>query len=360
MKEKRIIITGTGGHFTAALAVIEQLKKEGDWQIFWIGGGAALEAQYLPQLGIPYWSINAGKIQRGRVLETLRSLVQLPIGFLQSLLLVARIRPRVILSLGGYISVPVSFSAFLLGIPVVVHEQTTTSGLANRIVSKFAQKVAISHRNSVQDFPEGKTVLTGNPVRRSIWEIANKRRVKKEVVIYVTGGSRGSKIINDAIFGILDRLLIKGKVYHQTGILDLARAKGFKEKLDPGLKDKYFVSAVFSPNEVEEIYEQTSLLIARAGANTISELDALGLPAILVPIPWVEKDEQRKNARLLEEAGSAVVLEQNKLTGESLFALCREILKNPQAYSKEDNYLLAKPDSAKRVVEVIKNVVEAK
>lgn len=367
MKEKKIVITGTGGHFTAALAVIEELKKRGGWKIFWIGSGSAfvtapgvptIETQYLPRPDISYWNVSAGKLQRGRVLETLLSLVRLPLGFLQSLILMMHIRPKAVLSLGGYVSVPVSFSAFLLGIPVVVHEQTTASGLANRIVSRWAKKVAVSHPDSFSDFPKAKTVLTGNPVRKKIWDIASSKRVNKENVIYVTGGSRGSKIINNAVFEVLPQLLRLGRVYHQTGILSLPRAKEYREKLDASLKEKYFVSAVYSPSEVEEIYKKATLVVSRSGANTVSELDALGLLSILVPIPWVEKDEQRKNAKLLVDTGTAKVIEQDELSGRKLLAACKEMLERNTRVKKV--HFITGPDSSQKLVQVLEDVVEDK
>lgn len=371
---KKVLLTGAGGHFTAALAVIEELR-EGKWEIYWAGGSSAFETargvplwelEILPKLGIVYYPIHTGKIQRGKIFQTAWSLLRLPIGFLQSLFLLARLRPSVVLSFGGYVSVPIAWSAWLLRIPIVVHEQTTASGLANRIVSRIANRVAVSSASSIKDFPQDKIVLTGNPVRKDIFKIAENRGLKMESrkmkaedrgwTIYVTGGSRGSQTINKAVFEVLDELLELGEVYHQTGLLDYQKALRAVGPLGPEAEN-YIPQANFFPWEAEGIYKKADLVISRAGANTVSELEVLGIPAILIPIPWAEKNEQKKNARILKEAGTGLVITQEELTGKTLLSGVKEILENPRSFEKRGkDTLLAKKDAAGKIVKLLDEV----
>lgn len=367
--KKRILMTGTGGHFNAALAVMEELSKKKEWQLYWIGAKSAFErqpqvptfeSQILPRMGIPFWDITTGKLQRGRFFETLFSLSKLPVGFLQSLLILVKIRPHLVLSFGGYVSIPVCFTAWVLGIPIIVHEQTTTSGFANRLVAKVARRIAVSHKDSIRDFASEKTILVGNPVRRSIFRAARERRAREEeqrTLIYATGGSRGSGIINNAVFQALPQILKLGDLYHQTGVLDFKKSQDLKKRLPRSLKEKYHPSVIFTPDEVNKIYREASLVISRAGANTVSELEVLQIPSLLIPIPWVEKDEQRKNAQILERAGAGVILEQSRLSGETLLEMVSKIINQspkPGKYSKAE---LALPGAAKRLVHLVKDAV---
>lgn len=365
MKKKRIVITTAGGHFTAALAVIEELQKKGGWEVYWVGASSAferarvpaLESQVLPKLGIPYWGIKTGKLQRGKPLAAFLSLLRLPVGFAQSLLILREIKPSVLLSFGGYVSVPLSYAAWLLRIPVIVHEQTATSGLANRLVGKIAKRVAVSHAASSKDFPHQKTIVSGNPVRKVIWEIAKDRRQEKEDrrrTIYVTGGSRGSRTINKVVFEALPKLLKLGTVYHQTGPFDLGRAQEVKERLGPQSAD-YVPAANFQPEEVEEIYKKASLVISRAGANTVSELEVLGIPSILIPIPWAERNEQQKNAKILEDRGQAITVSEKELSQEKLISEAKKLLEEPRRL--RGKLILAKKEAAQKIVQLVEEVV---
>lgn len=340
---KKIILTGAGGHFATAQGVVEELKKK-NWEIYWVGAERPFETD------VPFFAIKTGKLQRGRPLETFFSLLKLPVGFLQSLLVVLRIRPNVVLSFGSYASIPVSFTCWVVGIPVVVHEQTTTSGFANRLLSAVAKKVAISYPESRKDFPRDKVVLTGNPVRKGIFEAAKKRKGGK-TVIYITGGSRGSQIINKVVFKALPQLLKLGKVYHQTGPLDFPTAEKLRRKYAG-----YIPGPNFLPEEVEKIYREATLVISRAGANTVSELEILGIPAILIPIPWAEKDEQRKNTQILVRQGTGLVLEQEELSEKALLKTVKEILQNLQRFKRKGEALLAREDAARKLVKLVDEV----
>jgi UDP-N-acetylglucosamine--N-acetylmuramyl-(pentapeptide) pyrophosphoryl-undecaprenol N-acetylglucosamine transferase len=216
----KIIIIG--GHLSPALAVIEELKNE---EIYYLGrkhafeGDKAISLEYeeVSKLGIPFYSINAARLQRKFTSRTIPSLAKFPSGFFQSLKALKQIKPDVVLGFGGYVSLPVVLAAFFLRIPIVIHEQTLEAGFANRMEAKFARKICISWQSSEQYFPKQKTVLTGNPLRGIV---LNAKPFKEETglpKIYITGGSSGSHSINLLVEKSLKELLEKFTVVHQTG-----------------------------------------------------------------------------------------------------------------------------------------------
>lgn len=338
----------TGGHFTPGLAIIEELQER-NWGIYWIGVERAvlgtksqtLEAKFLP-LGIPFFGIRSAKFHRSSLLKSLVSSWELILGFFQSFKILRKLKPQVVLSFGSFVSVPVAFSAWILGIPIVVHEQTVVSGLANRIVSLIADFVAISFPTSKPFFPEEKTVVTGNLLRRNIFEIAKKRKKQKNnpPVLYITGGSRGSLIINENILQVIEKLLSKFVIYHQTGEIDFKRIEKVKSKLSQEQKSRYNIAANFTFDAVDRIFGKADLVITRAGANTVSEIALLGIPAIFIPIAKTDSNEQYKNAKILSDLEIAEIIEEKVFSANTLLDCVNRILSNYPKYKK--NYLQAK------------------
>lgn len=353
----------TGGHLAPALAVIEEIQKNTDWSIVWIGRRSpmegeniqSLEGDVIPKYGIPFNSIDAGRLQRKWTNQTIPSLLKIPVGFFQSLLLLVEIRPRVILSFGGYLSLPVVLAGWILRIPVITHEQTVVSGLANRATSFFASNILISYHGSVVDFPHSKTILVGNPVRRSILEV--KRKIARPRLIYITGGNQGSQIVNKTISGILSKILENFQVIHQTGALDYKNYIARKKQLK--LARRYKVYANIEPQEVAKILSRASLVISRAGANTVSEIAAVGVPAILIPIPWSERGEQEKNARMLARIGVAKLIPQERLTPKLLLTTINNFLNNlPNIRQIARAKRIVNHKSALEIVRILKKFVE--
>lgn len=342
-----------GGHLGPALALVEELQKRKNIEVFWIGRKQAMEGkevpsleyQFIPELGIPFLSITTGRLQRRFTLRSILVLFKIPIGLAQAFLILRKVKPGVIVSFGGYLSLPVIIAAWFLRIPSVVHEQTTVSGLANRIAARFAAWVAISYPTSAPDFPAEKTVLTGNPVRS---EFFSKDRQKPTVpTLFVTAGSQGSQIINQAVEAILPTILFKMQVVHQTGILDF-------EKFQKKAYANYRVFANLAPAEMAKVMKSATLVVCRAGANTVSEIAAVGVPAILIPIPWVERNEQEKNARLLAQTKLARILRQENLTPRTLFGEIDKLLKNPpDKASVRRARRLVRRDAAKRLADMV-------
>lgn len=356
---KKVVMTG--GHFTPGYAVFEQFKKLGGWEVFWVGDKAGLEARILPKLDVPFWCISAPKFHRKFPIRSVLGFWKFLAAFFQSFKILLKIRPDALLSLGGYVSLPAVASAWVLRIPVVIHEQTSRAGLANRIAAFFSKFVAVSWEGSRRFFPSDKVYITGNPVREQVWKIARPKGVKKDegdFVIYITGGSRGAQRVNKVIFEVLPGLLRLGKVYHQTGQLDFDLSLIVKGKLEAGKRMRYLPFTHLSFDEVCEIYKKADLVISRAGANTVSELAIIGVPSILIPIPWSQKNEQLENARGLQRLGNGVVLEEKDLTPSRLLEKVNQMLKKPEKYeNKGGDTFLARRDAGKKVVELVERAI---
>lgn len=374
-RRKKIIITG--GHLSPAWATIEELQKRG-WQAVYLGRKTATEgsqdlsdeARLIPQLGVEFVPLATGRLQRKLTRYTLTSLTKIPLGWISAIRELKRIRPNLVLSFGGYLSLPVVVSAWLLKTPVVTHEQTRTAGLANQINAKFARKVAISFLESAKYFSPEKVVVTGNPVRNEI-EISSTRVLKKfkdfspKSVIYVTGGSQGGRDLNLPVIKILPELLKKYHLIHQLGSREIQRlswqmAEEFL-KTHRQLKSKYLAQEYFDPQEIGTVFSLASLVISRAGANTISELAHLGKPAILVPLPNTHNNEQLANARAFAKTGLGVVMEEKDLTPEVLLAKIENIMENLGKYQHQAK--LAKQElivanAAKKLADLIEEVIK--
>jgi len=348
MTKKKVAITG--GHLTPALAVIEKLKKRG-WEIIFVGRKQAaegvktpsVESEIIPKMGIPFFPLSAGRIQRRFTRWTIPSLLRIPIGFFQAFLYLIRFKPTVVLSFGGYVSAPVVFAAWLLGIPVVTHEQTTVKGLSTKFNSLFAQKIAVSWEINLADFSKNKAVFTGNPIRKDIFKFNKKiwrdlNFEEKLPLVFITGGNQGSHAINMAVGEIISPLVKIANVFHQCGHLnafgDFEKLEEIRNKLPDDLKNRYRVKKYLSGEEMGTLLYKADLVVSRAGANTITELAALGKPCVLIPLPWLYQNEQEKNARMLEKAGIAEVLLQKDLSGESILKLIKKMLKNLSSYQK--------------------------
>ena len=336
MGETRIVLTG-GHAATTAVAIVQEIKSKGlNWDLYWIGVKNAiegkkvvtLESEVLPHLGVKFLPLTTGRIQRHFTFWTIPSILKIPIGFIQSFYYLLKLKPRVILSFGGFASFPVVFNARLLGIPVVIHEQTSVAGMSNLLSVKFASQIAISRISSKKYYPSDKCILTGNPVMKEITKIKPKLKLGSPPVIFVTGGSRGSQSINKAIEPILKKLLSKYIVIHQTGGLDYLKFSDFKQKFPQALRNNYKVFVRVNPLEVYKIYRESDIVIARAGANTVSEVMTVKRPAIFIPLPTSFKDEQVKNAEIARDWGIAKIILQGTLTPDVLLKNIENLIEN--------------------------------
>jgi UDP-N-acetylglucosamine--N-acetylmuramyl-(pentapeptide) pyrophosphoryl-undecaprenol N-acetylglucosamine transferase len=370
---RKIVITG--GHLTPALAVIHELKKQGDWDIYYFGRKYSLEGEKVlsvesttvPQLGIKFIPIIAGRLQRHFTRYTLFSLLRVPVGFIQTMIYLIRIKPQVVCSFGGYISVPTVIAAWILRVPILTHEQTIVFGLSSKINAFFANKIAISFPDSLKYFPPEKILITGNPMREEALYVKKMPnfslgKTSNYPIIYITGGSQGSQTINQAVFQILPELLQKYYVIHQSGDLDYPHLKERTSLIDQKYLKNYFLTPYVGSESIGWILKNADLIVSRAGANTVSEIAALGKPVIFIPIPWTYQDEQTKNAQMLEKIGLAEIITQKDLSGASLGNMIEKMMTDLNQYKRHSNQAkkLVKLDAAIKISLALNDLAKTK
>jgi UDP-N-acetylglucosamine--N-acetylmuramyl-(pentapeptide) pyrophosphoryl-undecaprenol N-acetylglucosamine transferase len=332
--KKTIILTGT--HHTPAIEIIKQLQKDPkiDWQIHYISHTTSrdthLSNTIIPLVKPNYYNIACGKFHRRSLFDTIMGIPATFAGFFQSIQLINRIKPNLVISFGGYASVPVIITSYLFRVPSITHEQTLTVSLATRINAFFSTKIALTfdETNSKSILPINKIVVTGNPVRTDIYKKTSsdfsflETTVKKRPLIYITGGSQGSEFINQLIVNILTKLS-KFTVIHQTGQSDLARIKAQTEKLK--LTNYYPINYVNYDN-IGWVLNHADIVIARSGANNCLDFHVLNKKAILIPLPIAQQNEQLLNAQWLQKhhPNQIIICPQSEITPEILL---KQILK---------------------------------
>jgi len=364
-----------GGHLAPALSVLEALPK--DTKVLFIGrkygleGDKALSLEYktITGLNIPFVALNTARLQRKLTKYTLPSLLKFPSGITRAFITLIKFKPDVVVGFGGYVSIPVIISAFFLRIPVVIHEQTMEVGFSNRIIARFATKICISWNSSRKYFPKEKVVLTGNPIRK--FKIQNSKfkiigKENKLPIIYITGGSSGSHFINTQIEGCISNLLEKYIVVHQTGdaqeFHDFDRLEKLKNSMPQKLSMRYMLKKFVDPREIGDLLSKTSLIISRSGMNTITELLHFEKPALLIPLPYSQNNEQLKNAKFLENIGLGKVLYQTDLNSKKLYQAIDLMSHNIKNYKIDRRELKNLPgkNTAQNIIEVIKYVGKSK
>lgn len=343
----KVIITGA--HFTPAVATIEQLKKYQDVNLIYVGRKTTLEgdntpsveSQILPQLKIKFIPLIMGRLQRDFTIYTIPSLMKIPIGFLQALYIIIKEKPNVILSFGGYVSVPMVIIAWLFSIPIIIHEQSLVLGLANKICSPFADKIALAFDKGY-GLKEEKTIVVGNPIREEI--IRHDGEVSPEYqkiftaakknhlpIILITGGNQGSHVVNLAAEEILETLLKMACVIHITGdnkFKDFERQESLGKSGELGELGERYIVKKWIGKEMGFCLSNADLIISRAGANTLTESTYFEKKVLAIPIPYLYQDEQMKNAKYFEQFGNVRILFQSKLSGENLFNTIKIMLKD--------------------------------
>ncbi|MCL4354048.1 UDP-N-acetylglucosamine--N-acetylmuramyl-(pentapeptide) pyrophosphoryl-undecaprenol N-acetylglucosamine transferase [Patescibacteria group bacterium] len=335
----RIIIIG--GHLSPAFSVIQEFKEE---EILLVGrkyamegdSALSLEYQFAKEHDVSFEEITTGRLQRKFTIHTVSSLFKFPLGFIQAISILRSFKPNIVVGFGGYVQLPIIFAAKILGIPVIIHEQTFEAGFANEIASFFADKVLISWESSRKYFSKNKTIITGNPVRKEILSAKVLSHVKKsKPLIYITGGSLGSHKINTLVQGCLEELLKTAEVIHQTGdskaFSDFDKLCSIREKLPKTLKENYKLNKFFSADKVASIYNKADLVISRSGVNTVTELFYLKKPALLIPLSFAQKNEQFKNAEFLKEMGLAEIGDDN-MNSQEFLSIISSMIKNLKNY----------------------------
>lgn len=341
----KILITGS--HFTPAQATIRELQKQPEMEIIYVGRkftlegdqSPSIESRVLPKMGIKFIPIMTGRLQRSFTIHTIPSLLKIPLGLVQSFLIIWREQPDIVLSFGGYVAVPVVISSWLFSIPIILHEQTLVSGLANSISAKFADKIAVSFAENEQ-FDEKKVILTGNPLREEIFmeerlasvdfqNIINLANQINLPLILVTGGNQGSHIINKTILeslGVLNKIAC---VIHQTGDSNFRDFEKLSEEKN-NLKnpERYLAIKWIDGQSMAVILKKADLAVSRAGMNTLLELAYFGVPTLAIPLPYLYKNEQSVNAKFFEKLGLVKILIQSELNEKNLLKDVKNMLGN--------------------------------
>jgi len=340
---------GTGGHLFPGLAVAEAwTARDAGAEILFVGSQYGIEATVVPRTRYGFEAL-AVRGLRGRGARGLFEFVsQAPIALLRSLRIVGSFRPRLVLGVGGYSSVPVVVAAWLRGVPSILLEQNAHPGMANRFLARLAQRVCTTFPESARFFPAGRSELTGNPVRRLI---SARQPHPGHFTIFVFGGSQGSRSINHAMVDavkVVREQVVDLEVLHQTGGADVDWVKQQYQDMEFDADVRAFV------HDMGEAYGRADLVVCRAGATTLSEITSLGKPAILVPYPFAADDHQRSNADSLVSRGAAELLLDADLNGESLakaiLALAHD--RDRLARIAAAAAALATPEAAERVVRV--------
>lgn len=314
---KKIVLTGggTAGHVTPNLALIPQLKEKG-YDITYIGSYTGIEQKLISDYGIPYYGVSTGKFRRYFDPKNFTDPFRVFKGYTDALKLLKKIRPEVVFSKGGFVSVPVVRAAATLKIPSIIHESDLTPGLANKLCIGAAEKICCNFPETLKYFPENKAVLTGSPIREEL-RSGDKEAAYKLCgfnhslpVIMVMGGSQGAAAINEAVREALPKLLNDFQIIHLTG----------KDKMDnmllgkPGYKQFEYVKS-----ELKDLFSITDIVVSRAGANAISELLALRLPSILIPLSLKNsRGDQILNAQSFEKQGYSMVIDEENLDEDAL------------------------------------------
>lgn len=336
-------IVFTGGHHNSSMTVARELRDKGLASVIWYGhkysmlGDKNESAEFLEVTGS---GIVFREIRAGKVYKTFHPLqwIRLPFGFLQALWLLVKDRPQLIVSFGGYIAAPVVFAGWLLRIPSVTHEQTTVVGLANRFIGRFVKKICITWPQSKIYFDQSKVVITGLPLREVLFKVKKTKPFFENdlPILYITGGKQGSHRINMVVGQSLNELLQRFNVIHQTGgntvHNDYKKQRKQRDELSPELQKRYMVREYIFEGEIGTVFDQATVVLTRAGAHILYEVAALAKPAIFVPIPWVSRNEQYKNARLLVNEGSALVIAEDHLSTQSLLTALDTILQKKEQF----------------------------
>jgi UDP-N-acetylglucosamine--N-acetylmuramyl-(pentapeptide) pyrophosphoryl-undecaprenol N-acetylglucosamine transferase len=355
--DETIVIAGggTGGHLYPGISIAEELAgRRRGLAIVFAGAGTELERSILAPHGYRLVAIRSGGVVGKTLAGRARGIGRAMAGFVQSIRELMRLKPKAVIGVGGYASGPMVMAAVTLRLPSLIHEQNYYPGLTNRLLAPWVRRVAVSFEETKHYFG-GRGELTGNPIRAAFKGTRRKTRGGTFNVL-IFGGSQGARAINGALVDALPHLQQNRRglrFLHGTGAPDHERVSaayaglGFEANVLPYLA------------KIREAYEWADLVIARAGASSVSEIAACGKASILVPLPTSAHDHQRFNARKLEESGAAILLEEASLTGEGLAKLLLRLRDDPGRIVAMERSAssLARPDAAARIADMVEEML---
>ena len=347
---------GTGGHLYPGIALAEEVvTRHHANQVVFVGTERGLEARVVPAAGYPLETIRAQGLKGKGVVGLFKGLFALPVAFVESVRILQRHKPDVVVGVGGYSSGPVVLAAALMGIPTAVQEQNALPGLTNKLLGRFVRVVFTAFEEARPFFPSRKVQLVGNPIRRKLMEnFLRSRMVHDKFSLLVFGGSLGARGINQRMIDALDHLQdLKDQLHivHQTGKNDL-------ETVRKGYADKGFEAQAQVVEFIEDMssaYARAELVVCRAGATTLSELTVAKKASILIPFPFATDNHQEVNAQSLVKAGAALMFRESELTGQQLATEIRRLKDNPEARRQMEKKagLLGRPEAAKELADVL-------
>jgi len=346
---------GTGGHVYPAVAVAQALEqRHPGLQVVFIGTGSPFEKRVVEGHGFRLLKVSSRGFLGRSVSAKVGALFWTGIGMMQSLRVLWELKPRAVVGVGGFSSGPVVGAAILLRIPTMIQEQNYSPGMANRILARWVDRIAVSFEET-RDLLGGRGEVTGNPIRMEFASVKPKARGTPFYVL-IFGGSQGARTLNQRMMEALPRLApqrLALRFVHMTGEKD-------REPVEAAYEAQRLEARVvaYLDNMAEE-YSRADLVIARAGATTVAELTACQKAALLVPFPHAAGDHQRLNAEKLEQAGAARVIPERDLTGERLDREIEDLLKNPDRLTAMERAAapLARPDATVRVAELVEELM---
>lgn len=359
----RVVVSGggTGGHIYPALSLIKEIKQQDpSAEILYIGTKRGLESDIIPREGIPFETIDISGFKRKLSVENVKTIIRFFKGTTRAKKLLNSFKPDVVIGTGGYVCGPVVYAAAKLKIPTVVHEQNSVPGLTNKFLSQYVDRVAICFEEAKRYFPEQKVVFTGNPRASEVLHVnpkAGKQSLdldpmKKTVLI--VGGSRGARPINEAFHSVMSEF---GKKHYQ--VVYVTGAVHYDAVME-AVKDQKPSNVIIKPfiHNMPDVLAAVDLIVARAGATTLAEITALGLPSILIPSPYVTNNHQEKNAEALRVNGAALVLREQGMSGQTLLEEIDRILSVEGKWEEMQKSAkkLGVPKAALNLYQVLKDV----
>jgi UDP-N-acetylglucosamine--N-acetylmuramyl-(pentapeptide) pyrophosphoryl-undecaprenol N-acetylglucosamine transferase len=341
---------GTGGHVFPGIAVADELKRRDPAaRIVFVGTKRGLESRLVPRAGYALELLPILPLNGVGAAGLLRGLAVLPFGLARAALLLLRLRPGALLGVGGYAGGPVALVSALFGVRTVILEPNAKPGFTNRVLTPFVRHAACAYESARAAFGS-KGVVTGNPVRGGFAALPRKAHVPP-LTLLAFGGSQGSRVLNDALVAALPALPGSDglRIVHQTGEKDLSRvARAYADATREG-------EVVPFLDDMERRFAEADLVLSRSGATTCAELSAAGKAAVLVPFARSADDHQRENARAVEAAGAALMIEEKDLDGASLAAALRSLAEAPEriAAMEDASRRLGRADAAARVADLV-------
>ena len=353
-----VVAGGTGGHIYPALSIINKIKeKEKDSEILYIGTTDRMEKDIIPEKGIKYIGLEMKGLNRKNIFSNFSVLRKYNKAVSDAKKIIKDFNPDIVVGAGGYITAPVLYAAHKLKYPVLIHEQNSIPGVSNKFISRFANRICVSLPNSVNYFDKNKVVYTGNTRSEEIVEVNKKNKDKigfeqdKKLVVIVMG-SLGSTTMTKKI-----KELIPGFENKSYQVLVITGNNYYDDYKDVNVPSN--VKVVPFMNDLINLLKDTDLIVSRAGASTIAEITAIGLPAILVPSPYVTNNHQYKNAKELEDVGACKILSEDDFSKDSLILEIDKLFDNKDDYydMMESSKRLGVKDSATKIYDEIRKII---